>query len=133
MMAGLLQQGELDVISELMTEASFSPGLKEKTPEAFERYKAIKMQNDPSEYLAIMQAIVKAIDSPADFGGLRCPVLIIAGDRDGFMDVRVAQAMKKAIPNAELEIFPTGHAAAIEEPEAFNAAVLRFLDRLTRP
>jgi pimeloyl-ACP methyl ester carboxylesterase len=133
MMAGLLQQGEREVISELMTEASFSPGLKERNPAAFEKYKAIKMQNDPSEYLAVMQAIVTAIDSPADFGALRCPVLIIAGDRDGFMDVRVAEAMKKAIPQAELVMFPTGHAAAIEEPEAFNAAVLRFLGRLTRP
>lgn len=133
MMAGLLQQGDIKIISEMMTEASFSPGLKERNPAAFEKYKSIKMQNDPSEYLAIMQAIVKAIDSPADFGSLRCPVLIIAGDRDGFMDVRVAESMKKAIGNSEVKVLPTGHAAAIEEPEAFNETVLRFLERLVWP
>jgi pimeloyl-ACP methyl ester carboxylesterase len=133
MMVGVLQEGNIEVISELMTEASFSPGLKERNPTAFEQYKAIKMQNDPSEYLAIMQAIVKAIDSPTDFGSLCCPTLILAGDRDGFMDVRVGESMKNAIRNAELKVFPTGHAAAIEAPEAFNEAVLGFLEKLDWP
>jgi pimeloyl-ACP methyl ester carboxylesterase len=133
MMVGLLQQGDIEVISELMTEASFSPGLRDRNPAAYEKYKSIKMQNDPSEYLAVMQAIVAAIDSPADFGSLRCPALIIAGDRDGFMDVRVGEAMRDAIPDAEMHVLPTGHAAAIEEPEAFNRVVLGFLDRLTWP
>lgn len=133
MMVGVLQQGDIEVISELMTEASFSPGLKERNPTAFEKYKSIKMQNDPSEYLDIMQAIVDAIDSPVDFTDLRCPVLIIAGDRDGFMDVRVGESMKNAIGNAEMKVLPTGHAAAIEEPEAFNGTVLGFLERLDWP
>ncbi len=130
MMVDVLQQGDIEVIAELMTEASFSPGLKDRNPAAFEKYKAIKMQNDPSEYLAVMQAIVGAIDSPADFESLRCPTLIIAGDRDGFMDVHVGESMREAIPDAEMEVLPTGHAAAIEEPEVFNRIVLRFLDRL---
>ena len=133
MMVDVLQQGDIEVISELMTEASFSPGLKERNPTAYEKYKSIKMQNDPSEYLAVMQAIVGAIDSPADFGSLRCPTLIIAGDRDGFMSVSVGEAMRDAIPDAEMHVLPTGHAAAIEEPEAFNRIVLRFLERLKPP
>jgi pimeloyl-ACP methyl ester carboxylesterase len=133
MMVDVLQQGDIEVIAELMTEASFSPGLKDRNPTAYAKYKSIKMQNDPSEYLAVMQAIVGAIDSPADFGSLRCPALIIAGDRDGFMSVSVGEAMRDAIPDAEMHVLPTGHAAAIEEPEAFNRIVLGFLERLEWP
>lgn len=133
MMVEVLREGDIEVISELMTEASFSPGLKERNPAAYEKYKSIKMQNDPGEYLAVMQAIVGAIDSPADFGSLRCPALIIPGDRDGFMDVSVGEAMRDAIPDAEMHVLPTGHAAAIEEPEAFNRIVLGFLERLKWP
>jgi pimeloyl-ACP methyl ester carboxylesterase len=133
MMVEVLKKGDIEVIAELMTEASFSPGLKERNPTAYGKYKSIKMQNDPSEYLAIMEAIVVAIDSPAAFDSLRCPALIIAGDRDGFMDLRVAEAMRDAIPDAEMHVLPTGHAAAIEEPEAFNRAVLGFLERLEWP
>ncbi|MGW8321347.1 MAG: alpha/beta fold hydrolase, partial [Thermodesulfobacteriota bacterium] len=81
-------------------------------------------------YLAVMQAIVGAIDSPADFGRLRCPTLIIAGDRDGFMSVSVGEAMREAIPDAEMHVLPTGHAAMIEEPEAYNRIVLGFLEKL---
>jgi pimeloyl-ACP methyl ester carboxylesterase len=132
MMVEVLQQGDIEVIAELMTEASFSPGLKERNPKAYEKYKSIKMQNDPSEYLAVMQAIVGAIDSPVDFGRLRCPTLIIAGDRDGFMSVSVGEAMREAIPNAEMHILPTGHAAMIEEPEAYNRIVLGFFEKLER-
>ncbi|MEW6440502.1 MAG: alpha/beta hydrolase [bacterium] len=124
----LLRQGDIDLISEMMAEASFSPGLKQRDPELFRKYKEIKKQNDPSDYLAIMEAIVSAIDAPVDLGRLRCPALIIAGDRDGFMALGTAEAMRKAIPGAELVVFPTGHAAALEAPAAFNAAVLKFLD-----
>jgi len=115
MMVEVLQQGDMEVMAELMTEASFSPGLKERNPTAFEKYKSIKMQNDPSEYLAIMQVVVGSIDSPADFGSLACPTLVIAGDQDGFMSVSLGEAMRDAIPDAEMHVLPTGHAAAIEE------------------
>lgn len=37
-----------------------------------------------------------------------------------------ARAMKQAIPGSELMVMPTGHAAAIEAPQSFNAAVLEF-------
>jgi 3-oxoadipate enol-lactonase len=68
--------------------------------------------------------------SPPDLSGLRSPALIIAGDRDSFMAVEEARAMEKAIADATVVILPTGHAAAIEAPEAFNQAVLDFMSRL---
>jgi pimeloyl-ACP methyl ester carboxylesterase len=130
MMVEVLQQGDIEVIADLMTEASFSPGLKDRDPTAYEKYKSIKMQNDPSEYLAVMQAIVGSIDSPVNFGSLRCPTLIIAGDQDGFMSVSLGEEMRDAIPDAEMHVLPTGHAAMIEEPEAYNRIVLEFLEGL---
>lgn len=129
MMAEILKQGDINVISEIMAAASFSPDFGEKNPAAFQKYKSIKMQNNPSEYYAIMQAIVGAIDSPVELNRLKCPVLIIAGERDGLMEVSVAESMRQTIENAELQILPTGHAAAIEVPEQFNRIVLDFLNR----
>ncbi|UCD56242.1 MAG: alpha/beta hydrolase, partial [Candidatus Hydrogenedentota bacterium] len=103
---------------------------EERNPEAFRRYKDIKMQNDPSAYLAIMQALVEALDAPVDLSHLTCPVLIIAGDSDGFMKLSVAESMKSSIHNADVKVLPTGHAAAIEAPEQFNRAVLDFMKGL---
>jgi pimeloyl-ACP methyl ester carboxylesterase len=127
MMVSVLEQGNIEVISEIMTVASFSPGFEEKNPAAFRRYKDIKMQNNPSAYPAIAQMMIEALSVTPDWSRLRCPVLIIAGERDGLMEMSVAESMKTSISNAILKTLPTGHAAAIEAPEQFNQVVLEFV------
>jgi len=45
-----------------------------------------------------------------------------------------ARAMADLVPGAELvEIPGAGHLANLEQPEAFNAAVVRFLERVRPP
>jgi pimeloyl-ACP methyl ester carboxylesterase len=127
MLVGIMQEGNKEVISELMAVASFSPDFKDRNPAAFQRYKDVKLQNDPTSYLAIMQVLLRSFDTSVDLGRVECPVLIIAGDSDSFMEVSVAESMKKAMRNAALQVLPTGHAAAIEAPAEFNQAVLGFV------
>jgi len=133
MMEGILRQADIEVISGIMAAASFSPGFEERNPDTFQKYKEIKMQNDPSGYVDIMRAVVDALDTPQDLSRLKCPVLIIAGENDALMDVSVAKSMKDSIDNAILELLPTGHAAALELPAEFNKAVLDFLKNLKWP
>ena len=66
----------------------------------------------------------------SDLHRVGCPTLIIAGEKDGFMDVSLARDMKASLTEATLEILPSGHAAALEVPEAFNRTVLDFLEKL---
>jgi 2-succinyl-6-hydroxy-2,4-cyclohexadiene-1-carboxylate synthase len=129
-MVELFETGRIEVIAEGMAERSFSPGFRDEDPVVFQKYKDVKLQNDPKHYLAIMQAMVEAVTNPPDLRRLECPVLIIAGDRDSFMAVDEAKSMERAIRDATVTILPTGHAAAIEAPQAFNQAVLDFMDRL---
>jgi 3-oxoadipate enol-lactonase len=129
-MAEMLATGDIEVIADGMAERSFSPGLRERDPVLFRKYKEIKLRNDPRHYPAILEALVQAMASPPDLSALRSPALIIAGDRDSFMAVEEASAMEKAIADATVVIVPTGHAAAIEAPQAFNQAVLDFMSRL---
>jgi pimeloyl-ACP methyl ester carboxylesterase len=59
---------------------------------------------------------------------LDVPVLIVAGDRDGFTPVALSRAMADSIPNAELLVVETGsHTAPIERPDLVCKAVLDFL------
>lgn len=74
--------------------------------------------------------MVEAMASPPDLAKLGCPVLIVAGDQDGFMTLDEARSMERAIADATATILPTGHAAAIEAPRAFNQAVLDFMRRV---
>ena len=61
-------------------------------------------------------------------GEIRCPTLIIMGDRD-FYSVEVAQHIARSIPGAQLMIVPgTGHGTFRQRPGLMNLAVLEFLD-----
>jgi len=129
-MMEMFETGEIEVIADGMAELSFSPGFREKNPAAFQTYKNLKLQNDPRHYISIMEALVEAVTNPPDLARLGCPALIIAGEQDSFMAVDEARSMEKAIADVAVTILPTGHAAAIEAPQAFNQSVLDFMTRL---
>ncbi len=127
-MINLLETADIEVISDVMAEFSLSPGFRDREPDIFQKYKDVKLKNDPRYYVPIMQVMAGSLENPPDLTQLKCPALIIAGEQDGFMTLDVAESMAAAIPNVEVKAFPTGHASAIEMPEAFNKAVLGFLD-----
>lgn len=62
---------------------------------------------------------------------IKVPTLILAGEYD-IPDVHaLSGAIQSGIPNAKREIISNaGHLIPLEQPEAFNAAVMRFLNGL---
>ncbi|MFB6894614.1 alpha/beta fold hydrolase [Kitasatospora sp. NPDC056327] len=63
--------------------------------------------------------------------GVRVPAAVVAGAEDGLMPLAEAELMTRALPDAELTVLPgVGHLGAVEAPEAFDAVVLRLLDRV---
>jgi pimeloyl-ACP methyl ester carboxylesterase len=125
-----LQRGDLETVSEQMAAFSFSPGLKERDPALFERYKRIKLANDAQSFARVWGALMQS--PPPDVDGLACPVLIVAGENDAFMSLEMARLTQAAIPGSRLEVLPTGHAAALEAPDEFNRIVLDFLAEARR-
>jgi len=121
----MLEHGDLETVSEQMTVSSFSPGLKERDPALFERYKSIKVANNAQSFARVWGALMQS--PPPDVGRLACPVLIVAGENDAFMSLEMARLTQAAIPGSRLEVLPTGHAAALEAPDEFNRIVLDFL------
>ena len=70
-------------------------------------------------------------DPDADIRGLaasiRCPVLFAWAARDRINQLGRCRAAIARFPNARLETFHAGHAAFLETPDAFAAALDRFL------
>lgn len=60
---------------------------------------------------------------------IKVPTLILCGEQD--TDFLVAtDYMGKKIPNAQVVMIPNaGHGANVDQPEAFNRAILEFLDK----
>ena len=62
---------------------------------------------------------------------IAAPALVLLGEKDEAYQ-RAAEVMVAKLPNAERVTIPgAGHIVNIDETEAFNAAVLAFLDRVT--
>ena len=62
----------------------------------------------------------------ADLAALTAPALVIAGT-DDMIRSRHTEAIARALPNGRLCVLPGSHFVASENPEAFNAAALKFL------
>jgi 4,5:9,10-diseco-3-hydroxy-5,9,17-trioxoandrosta-1(10),2-diene-4-oate hydrolase len=73
-----------------------------------------------------------------DVNGLRAAIpqikarsLLIWGTRDGAVDIRSAEALKRALPECQLKVIEgAGHLPFEETPDEFNRLVLDFIDPL---
>ena len=64
---------------------------------------------------------------PADLQALTVPMLLIWGDHDPVGSVDVAQVVAGLIPNAGLEVLPTGHVPQLGQAERVAALVSGFV------
>ena len=79
---------------------------------------------------AAIRVLMSRPDSTPLLGGLRVPVLVIAGEEDVLTPAAEMEGMAAAIPHATfVQIAGAGHLSNLESPEAFNAAVNTFLGR----
>jgi 3-oxoadipate enol-lactonase len=81
-------------------------------------------------YVGCCHAIPK-IDVTARLEEIRCPIRIIVGEQDVGTPVAMAQEIHAAAPGSELVVIPNAsHLSNLEQPEAFNRALLEFLSRV---
>ena len=130
MVTRLCETGDIEALADELVGKSISLEFQETQPEICKNYKEIKLQNDPKHYSSVIQAMIKAMGTSPDLSRVKCPVLLIAGEYDPFMNLGVVKGMEKDMPRAVLKILPAGHATAIEAPETFNEVVLEFMNSL---
>jgi 3-oxoadipate enol-lactonase len=62
------------------------------------------------------------------------PTLVIGADQDSAVQPEDLRILVEGLPNSELCVIPrAGHMANLEQPEAFNNCLLRFLHRVYAP
>jgi 3-oxoadipate enol-lactonase len=60
-------------------------------------------------------------------GQLSCPVRLVAGESDAAVPADVLRSDGAATPGSTFELIPGPHLCNLEEPEAFNAALRRWV------
>ncbi|MGO9606754.1 MAG: alpha/beta fold hydrolase, partial [Candidatus Binataceae bacterium] len=77
-----------------------------------------------------LKTIAGAVNYPRNFEleKIVSPTHVVAGAEDSLTPPAVSREMARRIPGAQLTIIEgAGHLSNIEQPEAFNRAVLDFL------
>jgi 3-oxoadipate enol-lactonase len=83
-------------------------------------------ENDPRAYVDALQSMV-GWNVTDRLGSIRCPTLVVSADQD-YSPVALKQAYVKLMPDAELVVIADAHhAVPLEQPQAFNAALEKFL------
>jgi len=93
-----------------------------------------KLSKTPAEYDAFHKTMKQMWDSEpnysaAQLSGIRVPTAIVICDRDEWIKPQHAQYLARTIPGARtIVLHDVSHYAALQDPEAYAAAVLQFLD-----
>jgi 3-oxoadipate enol-lactonase len=89
-------------------------------------------RNTKRHYWAAMRAVA-GLDLRPQLASIRCPALIVAGDRDQTVPRAAAETLRRGLPQAQFALIAdSGHATPYDQTAAFNRVVLEFLERVGR-
>jgi 3-oxoadipate enol-lactonase len=82
---------------------------------------------DPRGYVASVRAFAD-IDLREQIRAIRCPTLIVVGEKDPGTSPAMARVMHERVAGSKLLVIPGAmHCSVMESAETFNRALLEFL------
>ncbi len=119
------------IVADAMLPKLFAPASLERLPEPVERIRETILATDPQGIVAALAGMAARPDFTGELPNIRVPTLVVVGEHDSISTVDEMRTIAHAIPGAQLEIIPeVGHMAPVESPTAFNAVLVRFLERV---
>jgi 3-oxoadipate enol-lactonase len=105
----------------------FTPAFVEEHPEVVDPVREMIRSTDPAGYAGCIEAI-RHTAFLEQLCRLRMPALVVAGREDPGLPA--AEAIHEQIPQSAMTVLsPATHLCNLEQPEAFNAALLGFLEK----
>lgn len=120
------------LVAREMLPSMLAPNNHEHTPELLEFVRDMMESTSLKGMVGALQAMKERPDSMPTLPEIDVPVLIIHGEDDQLIPVKDAEAMRDALPTAELVVIPgAGHLPNLEQPVSFNEVVWDFLESLS--
>ena len=95
----------------------------------FEDILAMIERKSPAVFEAQIRALLARPDARPVLESLRCPTLLLCGREDAWSPLTRHQQMHAILPGSELVVVEdSGHMTTMEQPEAVNAALRRWMD-----
>ncbi len=127
-MAQIAYRRGTSAIAELMLPKLLSPAACEHRADLRDHLRAIITGNQVSGIVGDLMAMEERPDSTSLLHAITVPTLVIAGEEDLASPPEEVKDMATQIPDATFVRLPgAGHLSNMENPGAFNAAILNFL------
>ncbi|MFA6457088.1 MAG: alpha/beta fold hydrolase [Bacteroidota bacterium] len=106
----------------------FASGSVDAHPESVKLIQSIIERTAPISIYGTLLALAGRTDTTASLPNIKCPVLILVGEKDTVTPVAASQAMKEKIPGAVMHVIPgVGHISNMENPAEFNKHLVPFI------
>jgi 2-succinyl-6-hydroxy-2,4-cyclohexadiene-1-carboxylate synthase len=117
-------------IEEIVQAWEALPVFATQSRELREALRPGRLSHDPAELASLLRTAGQGALAPVweRLGEIGCPTLVVAGEADDAY-VQAAYRMAGALPAGVARLIPgAGHAPHLEQPDAFAATLLEFLD-----
>jgi 3-oxoadipate enol-lactonase len=123
----LVRAQGIEAVVEPFVARWFTPAGLTAAPQAVERVRAMIRRTSVEGFVGCAEAL-KAARVLGRLGEIRVPSLFLVGDQDVAVPTQVMQDQRARVPGSRyVEIAAAGHVSNIEQPTAFNEALLDFL------
>lgn len=96
-----------------------------------DRYLAMVKRNSVAQLVRQNRAMMAAPDVRDRLGEIRCPTLVVCGERDRITPPECSREIAAGIAGAQLHLLPDcGHMLTMEKPQRVNALLLDWLATL---
>jgi 3-oxoadipate enol-lactonase len=126
----IVEQRGMAAVVDLISQRYLSEDFRANNPQSTDALRAKILANDVKAYVANCQAVA-SVNWLNDLKLIGCSTLVLAGALDIGATPAMAEAIHHEISGSQLEIFEhASHLSPIEQPEKFQHAVGKFLNRL---
>lgn len=123
-----VQQSGTGAIASGFLQTALGETTRRTRPGVVARVRDLVLAAPPRGVVQALRALAARPDSRPLLPGITAPTLVVVGDEDVLSPPEAARAMAGGIPGAALQVLPgVGHLSALEDPDAFNRAILDFL------
>jgi 3-oxoadipate enol-lactonase len=127
-----VKAGGAPTAAEALLPKLFCPTTRDQNPKVIEQAQSIILRQRGAAIIAALYALRDRPDAVPGLESVSVPTLVLVGEHDVVTPPPVAEHLARSIRGAELVSIPdAGHLSNLENPEAFNLAVITFLRKLT--
>jgi len=128
MLALVREKGPAAVADEMIPKL-LGENTRRSRPDVAQTVRALILSSSADAIANAITALMTRADSTPLLATIHVPTLIVVGEQDTITPPALSEQMYQAIKGSEYVAIPdAGHLSNLEQPEAFNAALARFLE-----